>query len=228
MYNRVRRDQLQSRGPDLRPLPQSDQPGQLHGSESPSVCSLAVCSGRLSCDSQVDDQCRTALAEFATPLCRRDGNSLELPDQASTNSMHYRRRPAAACSTTAALVNPDYKDFGPRLGLAYSIDPKTVVRAGYGISYTFFNRVGSALEGINAPAGACSGDAEPTASPRGRPRCLPRSSTTQNSFTTGIANPSSFNPVNSNVVYVPKDSQHWPYGQNWFPLGPARADQRTP
>ena len=39
--------------------------------------------------------------------------------------------------------------------------------------------------------------------------------TTQNSFTTGIANPSSFNPVNSNVVYVPPDMR-WPYVQNWF------------
>ena len=48
-------------------------------------------------------------------------------------------------------MHPDYNDYGPRLGLAYSVDPKTVVRGGYGISYTFFNRPGSAQEGINAP-----------------------------------------------------------------------------
>ena len=33
-------------------------------------------------------------------------------------------------------------DFAPRIGFAYSIDPKTVVRAGYGINYAQFNREG--------------------------------------------------------------------------------------
>jgi hypothetical protein len=41
-----------------------------------------------------------------------------------------------------ALVNMPKLDFAPRLGLAYSIDPKTVVRAGYGLSYSQFNREG--------------------------------------------------------------------------------------
>ena len=34
-----------------------------------------------------------------------------------------------------AGVNPAYKDFAPRLGLAYTISPKTVFRMGYGRSY---------------------------------------------------------------------------------------------
>ena len=50
------------------------------------------------------------------------------------------------------LVNPDYKDWAPRVGLAYSVNPKTVVRGGYGISYVHLNRLGSADElGINGP-----------------------------------------------------------------------------
>ena len=42
-----------------------------------------------------------------------------------------------------ALVNPNYNDWGPRIGIAYSPDGKTVFRAGYGIFYTLFERVGS-------------------------------------------------------------------------------------
>ncbi|WP_346265649.1 TonB-dependent receptor [Granulicella sp. 5B5] len=41
-----------------------------------------------------------------------------------------------------ALVNMPKLDFAPRLGLAYSLTPKTVVRAGYGLSYAQFNREG--------------------------------------------------------------------------------------
>jgi hypothetical protein len=41
-----------------------------------------------------------------------------------------------------ALVNMPKLDFAPRLGLAYSLDSKTVVRAGYGIGYAQFNREG--------------------------------------------------------------------------------------
>jgi hypothetical protein len=145
--------------------------------------------------------------DFASPLYERDNN--------------YSNFNPATDSMTAAtpgslfdrgLVHPDYSDYGPRLGLAYSIDSKTVVRAGYGISYTFFNRPGSAQEGINAPQ-ALFGVLSQTI-PAGGP--VPATFlTTQNSFTTNIASPNAFNPVNSNVVYTPPDSK-WPYIQNWF------------
>ncbi len=84
--------------------------------------------------------------EFATPAWERDNlwsnfNPATNTLVRATNGSLYDR----------ALVNPNYNDFGPRLGLAYSIDPKTVIRAGYGISYAFFNRPGSAEEGINGP-----------------------------------------------------------------------------
>jgi len=41
-----------------------------------------------------------------------------------------------------ALVNMPKLDFAPRLGFSYSLTPKTVVRAGYGINYAQFNREG--------------------------------------------------------------------------------------
>lgn len=41
------------------------------------------------------------------------------------------------------IVKPNTRDFGPRFGFAYSINPKTVVRGGYGVYYTLFERIGS-------------------------------------------------------------------------------------
>ncbi len=145
--------------------------------------------------------------EYATPLYERDNNYSNFDP--TTDSMV---KATGGSIFNRALVNPDHKDFGPRIGLAYSIDSKTVLRSGYGISYTFFNRPGSAQEGINAPQ-ALFGVVNQSM-PQGGP--APAGFlTTINSFTTGIANPSAFNPVNSNVVYTPPNSP-WPYVQNWF------------
>lgn len=43
-----------------------------------------------------------------------------------------------------SLVDPDYNNWAPRLGFAYNLMDKTVVRGGYGIGYSHFNRIGSA------------------------------------------------------------------------------------
>ncbi len=41
-----------------------------------------------------------------------------------------------------ALVHTPKLDFAPRIGFAYSADPKTVIRAGYGVNFAQFNREG--------------------------------------------------------------------------------------
>ena len=41
----------------------------------------------------------------------------------------------AGANTSQRLVNTDYKDLAPRVGLAYSPSDKTVIRAGYGIGF---------------------------------------------------------------------------------------------
>jgi hypothetical protein len=111
------------------------------------------------------------------------------------------------------LVNPDYKDWGPRLGLAYSITPKTVFRSGYGISYVFLNRLGSADElGINGPQ-VVIGTINQSIPAGGSPPA--NFITTQSGFPASLDSPASFNPVNANVAYIPKDTR-WPYVQTWF------------
>jgi hypothetical protein len=42
-----------------------------------------------------------------------------------------------------ALVNTNNRNFAPRFGFAYSADSKTVIRGGYGIFYSLFERYGS-------------------------------------------------------------------------------------
>jgi hypothetical protein len=52
-----------------------------------------------------------------------------------------------------ALVNMPKLDFAPRFGLAYQLDPKTVVRAAYGLGYAQFNREGGEnMLSYNLPA----------------------------------------------------------------------------
>jgi len=145
--------------------------------------------------------------DFATPLVDRDNNwsnfdpATRTMIKAKSGSLYDR-----------ALVDPNYKDFGPRIGFAYNFAPKMVVRGGYGISYDFFNRVGSAIEGINAPQ-ALFGVFTQTM-PKGGP--VPAGFlTTLNSFSTGIADPANFNPLVSNVDYIPRTFP-WTYVQNWF------------
>jgi hypothetical protein len=45
-----------------------------------------------------------------------------------------------------ATVDPNWLNFGPRLGGSFSIDRKTVLRIGYGIGFVQFNRVAGANE----------------------------------------------------------------------------------
>ncbi len=145
--------------------------------------------------------------EFATPIWERDNNWTNFDP--TTNSLLQAKDGSLY---SRALVKPDHLDFGPRIGAAYNVDSKTVIRAGEGISYSFFNRVGSALENINAPQ-IIFGTISQSIPNGGK---LPAGFlTTANAFTTGISSPANFNPVNSNVDYVDPNTR-WPMVMNWL------------
>ena len=51
-----------------------------------------------------------------------------------------------------SLINPDRNDFAPRVGVAYELTKKMVVRTGYGVFYQHWNRIGSeSLIQLNPP-----------------------------------------------------------------------------
>jgi len=143
--------------------------------------------------------------EYATPQYEKD-NFLTNFDPA-TNSLIVAKDGSIY---DRALVNPDRNNFAPRLGAAWAVDPKTVVRAGYGMSYIHFNRMGgenllsfngphvvglNINQTINQPL--CVGNANPTTCFR----------TTQAGYPEGFTTPASFNPLNVRVNYIPKDTR---------------------
>lgn len=145
--------------------------------------------------------------EFATPRWERD-NVLSNFDP-TTNTILTASNGGVYNRT---LVNPDYRDWAPRLGLAYSFDQKTVFRSGYGISYVHLERLGSADElGINGPQVDIATLNQALVGGHVPAGFL----TNYGGFPTGFASPASFNPVNANISYIPANTR-WPYVQSWF------------
>jgi len=151
--------------------------------------------------------------EFATPEWEADNRQTNFDP--TKNALIYAKSGSLSDRT---LVNANYKNWAPRLGLAYQILPKTIVRAGYGISYVHFVRGGSwnllAYNGpfvvsqrvaqspaqgicpsVDSPAGACF-----------RPTYL--------GYPNNFASAAGFNPASSEVHYVAPDYRT-PYVQSW-------------
>jgi hypothetical protein len=82
--------------------------------------------------------------EVATPL-REQNNQLEFLNPSLTNAatgtpgiMQFAGSGTDSCGCTTPATTY-WKDFGPRLGAAYELDSKTVLRASYGIYYGLSN-----------------------------------------------------------------------------------------
>src|ERR1700678_2112548 len=97
------------------------------------------------------------------------------------------------------LVNPDFADFGPRVGFAYAATPRTVVRGGYGISYVHYTRAGSGdILAINAPNALFVSVTQPKPGTTGY-------RTVDQGFPEGLA--TTFNPKTDNITYIPKNTR---------------------
>ncbi len=124
-----------------------------------------------------------------------------------------------------STIRPDRNNWGPRLGLAYTLGPKTVIRSAYGISYVHFNRMGgenilgftgpfvfAVTRNQIAPAAATGSSQQPVCA-SGQPflSCFQR---TQDGFPNGFNDPSLYNTRTTRVNYIPADTPS-PYVQNW-------------
>jgi hypothetical protein len=107
-----------------------------------------------------------------------------------------------------ALIKPDRNNLGPRLGLAYTITPRTVFRGGYGMSYVHFHRAGGAnVLPINGPQVINAVVVQTPTTPGFR--------TTQEGYPAGLTDPSGFNPLTANITYMPRD-YHSSSVQSWY------------
>lgn len=149
--------------------------------------------------------------EFATPQFE-DQNRIANYDpiankliQASSGGIYQR-----------SLVNPDRNNWGPRVGLAYQLSPKTVIRSGYGVGYVHFNRLGGEnLLGYNGPSivnltinqtptqPACTGD--------NYRNCY---RLTTQGYPAGLVDPANFSTATTRTNYTPSDYRT-SYVQSW-------------
>jgi hypothetical protein len=142
--------------------------------------------------------------EFATPQWEKDNFLTNFDPQ--TNSLILASDGSIA---DRALVNPDRNNFAPRLGAAYKLTPRTVLRGGFGVSYVHFNRLGGEnLLSFNGPhvvevsitqqpsQGLCAPNQAPTTCFR----------PTQQGYPQGLNVPANYSTLNARVNYIPFDS----------------------
>ena len=139
-----------------------------------------------------------------------DGNHLANFDpstntliQASGGSLYKR-----------ALVNTPKLNFAPRFGISWQLDPKTVVRSAYGISYDQFNREGGenllAYNGpyiINSAVNqvapfAFTGTKQPVCTGDNYTDCF---RTVMQGYPSNFVSASNFNTLIAQTRYIPKD-----------------------
>ncbi len=122
-----------------------------------------------------------------------------------------------------ALVDPDRNNWAPRVGLAYALTSKTVVRSGYGVSYVHFNRMGGEnILGFTGPfvLRVTQNQVAPAVPRGGVPLCQAGQDwrtcfvRTQDGFPADFNDPRGFNPARTRVNFTPRDTRTG-YVQSW-------------
>jgi hypothetical protein len=151
--------------------------------------------------------------EIVTPQYEKD-NRLANFDP-GTNSLIQAR---SGGIYSRSLVNTPKTNLGPRLGFAYSATDKTVLRGGYGIGYTQWNRAGGennlTYNGPNVVNANITQGTSAATAPSAATLCTnddQLQSTcfrqTQQGYAANLTTPAYFNPLNTLSRYIPRNFQ---------------------
>ena len=154
--------------------------------------------------------------EIVTPQWERD-NRLANFDPATKSLIQAKD----GSTYNRALVNTPKNNFGPRFGFAYQAMPKMVIRGGYGVGYTQWNRAGGennlTYNGPNV-VNANISQVTPTAASlcvndtQLQSNCFRQ---TQQGYSNVLTSAAYFNPANVTSRYIPKDFKTG-YLQSYF------------
>jgi hypothetical protein len=156
--------------------------------------------------------------EFATPQWE-ENNRLGNFDPA-TASLIFAKDGGLEDRTT---LKPDYNNWAPRLGLAYKMTSRTVLRSGYGVSYIHFNRMGGEnILGFTGPFyfSVSRSQVAPAIPNGGEPLCGQGQdfttcfTRTQDGFPSNFVAPEQYSTLTSRVNYQPRDNKTG-YVQSW-------------
>jgi len=142
--------------------------------------------------------------------------SKNIPLSPSFTSLLAKDGIGLAYSSVPGLINTPLNNFAPRVGFAYQVTPKTVVRMGYGIFYGGFQNIGGAPDpGFQYPFGVNlsffhQSDHQPLIFPSGQ------NATLEASLLNANPNPASPN-FNASGLGMTGFDTHWKtgYTQEW-------------
>jgi hypothetical protein len=157
--------------------------------------------------------------EYSTPMWV-EGNKLSNFDP-TTNTLIQAKDGGIY---DRALVHPDRNNFAPRIGFAFTVNPKTVIRSAYGVSYINFNRMGGEnLLAYNLPniLNPTIDQLSPTSGASGLPLCTSTAQApgacfrpTEQGYPDNFLSLSNVKQVNVRANYIPSDFKT-SYIQTW-------------